>query len=89
MLEAAGGNIEVLVDGGVRRGKDVFRALAMGASGVLVGRPVAYGLVAGGEDGVSRVLSLLRSELATVMQLCGCSCVAEITARHIRRRRSG
>ena len=85
-MAAAGGRIEVLVDGGVRRGKDVFRALSLGATGVLVGRPAAYGLSAGGEVGVSRVLSILQQELETVMKLCGCATVGAITRGHVRRR---
>lgn len=85
-VEAVDGRIEVLVDGGVRRGKDVFRALALGASGVLVGRPVAYGLALGGEAGVSRVLAVLQEELANVMQLCGCASVGDIRREHVQRR---
>ena len=85
-VHAADGRIEVLVDGGVRRGKDVFRALALGASGVLIGRPSAYGLAAGGEDGVRRVLDLLKEELLTVMQLCGCASVSAVGDTHVQRR---
>jgi isopentenyl diphosphate isomerase/L-lactate dehydrogenase-like FMN-dependent dehydrogenase len=75
---------EVLVDGGIRRGKDVFRALALGASGVLIGRPALYGLAVGGEHGVARVLSILRGELETVMELCGCTTCSDITRAHVR-----
>ena len=82
---AADGRVEVLVDGGVRRGKDVFRALALGASAVLIGRPTAYGLAAGGEAGVDRVLELLKEELLTVMQLCGCARVGDISEAHVRK----
>ena len=57
-VEAAAGRIEVYVDGGIRRGKDVFRALALGATSVFIGRPVLHGLVAGGEHGVTREKSL-------------------------------
>lgn len=88
-VQAADGKIEVFVDGGVRRGKDVFRALALGASAVLIGRPAAYGLAAGGEHGVARVLELLREELATVMQLCGCAAVRDISEAHVRRKKNG
>lgn len=63
--------IEVFVDGGVRRGKDVLRALALGAHGVMVGRPIAWGLGVGGEEGVGVVLDLLKRELANSLQLCG------------------
>ena len=77
--------IEVYVDGGVRRGKDVFRALALGADAVLVGRPVWHGLAVGGEPGVARVLSILQQELRTTMQLCGCERVCDVSPRHVRR----
>ena len=86
-VAGAAGRVEVLVDGGVRRGKDVFRALALGASGVLIGRPAAYGLALGGEDGVRRVLEVLQLELAVAMQLCGCSAVGEIERGHVARAR--
>ena len=86
---AVDGRIEVFVDGGVRRGKDVFRALALGANGVLIGRPVLYGLAAGGEEGVRRVLGVLQEELTTVMTLCGCETVRDITPSHVRERASG
>lgn len=76
---ADGAPLEVLVDGGVRRGADVVRALAMGARAVLVGRPALWGLAAGGEAGVRRVLELLRDEVDLAMALCGCRNVAEVT----------
>ena len=62
---------QVLVDGGVRRGKDVLRALALGARGVMIGRPVLWGLAVGGKEGVGKVLDLLHSELKNALQLCG------------------
>ena len=62
---------QVLVDGGIRRGKDVLRALALGARGVMIGRPVLWGLAVGGEEGVSKVLDLLHNELKNALQLCG------------------
>ena len=64
VVEAVDGRIEVLVDGGVRRGTDVLVALALGARAVLVGRPPLWGLAAGGEDGARRVLGLLQEEIA-------------------------
>lgn len=70
----------VLVDGGIRRGVDVLRALALGADAVLLGRPVLWGLAVGGEHGVRRVLDLLRHELSVAMALAGCRSVAEIPA---------
>lgn len=78
---------EVWLDGGVRRGKDVFKALALGAKCVFVGRPALHGLALGGRYGVERTLELLRDELTTVMQLCGCSSVEDISREHVRDRR--
>jgi 4-hydroxymandelate oxidase len=80
VVEAVGGQIEVLVDGGIRRGVDVVRALALGARAVLVGRPAVYGLAWNGARGVEAVLSLLRDEFATAMALCGARSPAEISA---------
>jgi isopentenyl diphosphate isomerase/L-lactate dehydrogenase-like FMN-dependent dehydrogenase len=67
------------MDGGIRRGSDVLKALAYGAKAVLVGRPVLYGLAVSGEDGVHHVLEILRSELDRTMALCGAPTVADIT----------
>jgi isopentenyl diphosphate isomerase/L-lactate dehydrogenase-like FMN-dependent dehydrogenase len=75
----AGSGCEVLVDGGVRRGTDVLRALALGARAVLVGRPLLYGLAVGGEAGVRRVMDLLRDEVDHALALCGCRNVQEVT----------
>ncbi len=78
VAEAIAGRATVLVDGGIRRGVDVLRALALGANGVMVGRPVLWGLAAGGEAGVTCALDLLRDELTEAMALAGCGSVAEI-----------
>lgn len=75
---AVGDRIEILLDSGVRRGGDVLRAIAHGARAVLVGRPHAWALAAGGEAGVSRVLEILRDELSTAMIAAGCASVADI-----------
>ncbi|TDC79572.1 alpha-hydroxy acid oxidase [Streptomyces hainanensis] len=75
--EATPPGIAVLYDGGVRSGADVLRALARGASGVLLGRPVLWGLAVGGRRGVEHVLSLLRQELDDAMALAGCRDVGE------------
>ena len=72
--------VPVLLDGGVRRGVDVLRALACGADAVLVGRPVLWGLAVGGESGVRRVLDILRAEIEQTMALCGCRTLAEVDA---------
>ena len=83
VLEMVGGRIPVLVDGGVRRGTDIVKALALGASSVMIGRPAAWGLAAGGEDGVVDVLRILREELENAMTLCGCATVGDITREHV------
>jgi 4-hydroxymandelate oxidase len=79
VVSAVKGRSAVIVDGGVRRGTDVLKALAMGADTVAVGRPQLWGLAAGGEGGVRRVLEMLRDELSLAMALCGCRDVSEIT----------
>ncbi|BCJ33898.1 alpha-hydroxy-acid oxidizing enzyme [Actinocatenispora thailandica] len=73
VVEAVGDRAEVLLDGGVRSGTDVLRALALGASGALLGRPVLWGLATGGESGVARVLEIVRAELARGLTLAGCA----------------
>jgi isopentenyl diphosphate isomerase/L-lactate dehydrogenase-like FMN-dependent dehydrogenase len=85
VVEAVGGRIPVLVDGGVRRGVDVFRALALGAAAVMVGRPTCWGLAAAGEDGVFDVLRILRAELENAMALAGTGSVAGITSSFVAR----
>jgi len=72
VCDAVGDAIEVLMDGGVRRGTDVLKALALGARAVLVGRPILWGLAVGGQIGVASVLGVLRRELDLAMALCGC-----------------
>jgi isopentenyl diphosphate isomerase/L-lactate dehydrogenase-like FMN-dependent dehydrogenase len=79
VVEAVAGAIPVLVDGGVRRGIDVLRALALGASAVMVGRPACWGLAAAGEEGVVDVLRILRDELENAMTLAGVRSVGEVT----------
>jgi isopentenyl diphosphate isomerase/L-lactate dehydrogenase-like FMN-dependent dehydrogenase len=76
---AVGGAIPVLVDGGIEWGADILRALALGADAVLIGRPVLWGLAAGGEEGVRRVLELYHEDFTRAMQLAGCPAVAAIT----------
>ncbi|GLT53112.1 hypothetical protein SLA2020_264060 [Shorea laevis] len=87
VVHAVGGKVPVLFDGGVRRGTDVFKALALGAQAVLVGRPVVYGLAAKGEYGVKRVIEMLKDELELTMALSGCPSVKDITRSHIRTER--
>jgi isopentenyl diphosphate isomerase/L-lactate dehydrogenase-like FMN-dependent dehydrogenase len=84
VVERVAGRAEVLVDGGVRRGSDVVKALALGARAVLVGRPYLYGLAAGGEAGVKRVLDLLRNELVSTMRFAGVASVDGIDTDLVR-----
>jgi 4-hydroxymandelate oxidase len=79
IAEAVGEVLDVMLDGGVRRGTDVLKALAFGAKAVFLGRPILYGLAWDGEQGVKRVLEVLRDELDLAMALCGCRNVHEIT----------
>jgi len=78
VAEAVDGRGAVLMDGGVRRGTDIVKALALGANAVLVGRPVLWGLAVGGEEGVRDVLRILREELDLAMALCGASNLEEL-----------
>jgi 4-hydroxymandelate oxidase len=72
-VEAVGGRVPVLVDGGVRRGTDILRALALGAQAVCIGRPVLWGLATAGEQGIERVLGILKQELDVTLALAGCA----------------
>lgn len=85
VVRAVAGRCEVYLDGGVRTGTDVFKALALGAKVVFIGRPVIYGLAYDGEAGVRQVLSILRDEFKSTMALAGCSSVDEIKPSFIRR----
>ncbi|XP_059639736.1 peroxisomal (S)-2-hydroxyacid oxidase GLO3-like isoform X2 [Cornus florida] len=87
VVHAVGGKVPVLFDGGVRRGTDIFKALALGAQAVLVGRPVLYGLAAMGEHGVRRVIEMLKDELELTMALSGCPTLKAITRKHVRTQR--
>lgn len=78
VVAAVGPHFEVLVDGGIRRGTDIVKALALGARAVLVGRPVLWGLAVAGQDGVEQVLAILKRELDNAMALCGCPSLADI-----------
>ncbi len=78
VVEAVAKRVPVLMDGGIRRGTDVLKALALGASAVLIGRPVVYGLAASGAYGVAHVLRLLRDEFECAMALSGCRTLADI-----------
>ncbi|KAL5720423.1 (S)-2-hydroxy-acid oxidase [Ranunculus cassubicifolius] len=84
VVQAVRGKVPVLFDGGIRRGTDIFKALALGAQAVLIGRPVIYGLAARGEYGVRRVIEMLKDELELTMTLCGCSSVKDIKRSHVK-----
>src|SRR6202022_3658713 len=78
VVAAVGGQIEVLMDGGIRRGADIVKALCLGARVVLVGRAYAYGLGAAGEAGVARAIEILRADLVRTLKLLGCPSVATL-----------
>jgi len=85
VVDAVGGKVPVLIDGGVRRGTDALKALALGASAVGIGRPYVWGLAAFGEPGVDRVLEILDVEFITIMRQVGALNVAQITRANVRR----
>jgi L-lactate dehydrogenase (cytochrome) len=83
VVAAVGGRAEVLLDGGIRRGGDVVKALALGARAVLVGRAYAYGLGAGGGPGVAKAIEILRSDVDRTLRLLGCPSVAELDPSYV------
>jgi isopentenyl diphosphate isomerase/L-lactate dehydrogenase-like FMN-dependent dehydrogenase len=85
VVEAVAGRCEVYVDGGIRRGTDVLKALALGARAAFVARPVAAGLAVGGAAGVAAVLALLRDEIALGLGLLGCTSPEQVTRAHVER----
>jgi len=85
IVEAVRGTVPVLVDGGFRRGTDVFKALALGASAVMVARPACWGLAVAGEEGVLDVLAILRAEVENAMALAGTRTVGDITRAFVER----
>jgi 4-hydroxymandelate oxidase len=87
IADAIGGRLPLFLDGGVRRGTDVVKALALGAAAVGIGRPVLWGLAIGGEPGVSQVLTMLRAELESALALCGCGTPCEAGRDLVRLRR--
>ncbi|XP_070569651.1 2-Hydroxyacid oxidase 2-like [Ptychodera flava] len=78
VVKAIGNKVEIYVDGGIRNGIDVFKALALGAKAVFVGRPILYGLAHSGEDGVQQILEILKSELIRTMSFAGCRSLSDI-----------
>jgi 4-hydroxymandelate oxidase len=83
IVDAVSGRIDVLVDGGIRRGTDIVKALALGARAVLVGRPVTWGLAVGGADGARHVLETLLAEFANALALVGCPRAADLDASFV------
>ncbi len=84
IVDAVAGRAEVILDGGIRRGTDVLKALALGATACMAGRPYLFGLAAGGEPGVARALEILRTEIVRDMTLLGVPQISDIDQRHLR-----
>jgi L-lactate dehydrogenase (cytochrome) len=83
VVAAVGDQTEVLLDGGIRRGSDIAKAIALGARAVLAGRAYAYGLGAAGGAGVTRALEILRSDLVRTLKLLGCASVGELDGSYV------
>src|SRR5688572_32836799 len=83
VVQAVNGRTEILLDGGIRRGSDVVKALCMGARAVLVGRAYAYGLGAGGQAGVSRAIELLKTDVIRTMKLLGCAAIKDLDGSYV------
>ena len=84
VMQAVGSSTEVIIDGGIQRGSDVIKAIALGAKGVLIGRAYLYGVAAGGEAGVTKSFNILRDEMIRVMQLIGCSSLSELGPHYVK-----
>lgn len=85
VVKAVGSDMEVLLDGGIQRGSDVIKAVALGAKAVLIGKSYLYGLAAGGEAGVDRSYSILTDEMTRVMQLIGCTNISGLNSNMVQR----
>ena len=83
IVDEVGGECEIICDGGIRRGTHVLKALASGATACSMGRPYLFGLAAGGQEGVSKAVELLRAEIIRGMGLIGCRSISEIGSKHI------
>jgi L-lactate dehydrogenase (cytochrome) len=83
VVAAVNGRIEVLMDGGIRRGTDVVKAICLGARAVLIGRAYAYGLAAAGRPGVARAVQILRTDIERTLQLLGCRSIAELDRSYV------
>lgn len=85
VVAAVGDTLEIFIDGGIRRGSDIIKALALGAKGVMIGRPYLYGLAADGEKGVSRALNILKNEMERVMRLIGCNSIKDLNPGYVKK----
>jgi L-lactate dehydrogenase (cytochrome) len=83
VVAAVGSQLEVLFDGGIRRGSDIVKALALGARAALVGRAYSYGLAARGEEGATRAISILRADLVRTLKLLGCNSVRSLSRDYL------
>jgi L-lactate dehydrogenase (cytochrome) len=83
VVAAVNGQIEVLMDGGVRRGSDIVKALCLGARAVLIGRAYAFGLAAAGQPGVTRAIEILRADVERTLRLLGCASVTELNRSYV------
>ncbi len=85
IAQAVGDRLTILLDGGIRRGTDVIKALALGADAVLLGRATLYGLAAGGEPGVARALAIITAEIDRALAHLGCNSLSELSPAILRR----
>lgn len=88
VVTTVGNQLHILMDGGIRRGTDILKALALGAKAILIGRPILWGLAVGVSQGVRHVIELLRDELELAMTLSGCATVQDIDSSLVKRRNS-
>ena len=89
IVSAVGGRAQVILDGGVRRGTDILKALALGASSCSIGRAFLWGLCTGGQEGVDKAIAILRDELDNAMTLLGTARIGDVSAGHVRPRHKG
>jgi isopentenyl diphosphate isomerase/L-lactate dehydrogenase-like FMN-dependent dehydrogenase len=83
VVAAVNGQVDVLMDGGIRRGTDIVKAICLGARAVLCGRAYAYGLAAAGEAGVARAIEILRTDLERTLRLLGCASIAALDQSYV------
>jgi len=85
VVAAVGNDIEIIIDGGITRGADVVKALALGANACMIGRAYLYGLAAGGEEGVQKVLDIFDDEVRRVMALIGCQKISDLNPSYLKK----